>query len=108
MSKINIKSLLYKYGLYNERIKKIDYHMNILKFRPDELLYYLSCNKVIDSNIDFDNENMAKYLYILINRCDAMNDDYDPALDQVMVSLGSNYDELYSGNIRRKTKLTNR
>ena len=90
--KFTVKELLIKHRLYNEYIKKVNYHMGIDYSDPVSLVF-----KVLGLN-GLTEEELVRVIYELILKCDSTKPEYDYEIDEKMIRFGLRTDKFYGGN----------
>ena len=89
---MKVGNLLKKYNLYDERIKNINYHLDIFTLDAEYLVF-----KVLGIK-NLTEKELANILLELINKCDMKNPYYDAKIDEEMTRIGIGTDKFYGGH----------
>ena len=88
-----VKDILKAYGLYNDELARINYHLNIFGCDLKTLITKLSKNGIMVTSKNITEEEMAYIIEDLIRKCDMNNPEYDSKIDEEMTRIGHKTDQ---------------
>ena len=88
MKKVKVGDFLEKNGLINKKILILDYHLNILNYPLEDLVFKIIREGYLKKGANLNETELATAIYNLILKTDADSKDYDIKVDSFLANLG--------------------